>query len=154
MIFLAWFFSIVAGAAVMDSSPPQDAQGQWKVDLYDPNGNERGTPTNPISISGATWSSRVVSGNATTTIKTGAGIIRAIVIGNGASGGVLTAYDATTGSGTQLAAVAAGTPSGGLLSGSGNPASMYIGNMDVKFSNGLTVVTSGAASNSFTVIYQ
>ena len=78
---------------------------------------------------------------ATTTIKTGQGILHAITINNPGTGtaGSITIYDSTTGSGTVIA-----IPTGGVYG-----TLKY----DVNFSNGLTIVTVawGTTQADFTV---
>jgi hypothetical protein len=100
------------------------------------------------------WTSKVLIGNGTTVIKTGSGILHGFVINNNATGGVIYLYDNTAGSGTITATGNAGTPSGGLLSGSGNPGANFVGPLEIAFTNGLTAVTQGSTTNSFTVIYR
>lgn len=75
---------------------------------------------------------------ATTTIKSGSGILEKIVINTGASSTTVTVYDNTAGSGTKIA-TAATTTQGTLSYG-------------CRFGTGLTVVTSGAAD--ITIVYR
>ena len=100
------------------------------------------------------FASRVLTGNATTVIKSGAGTLHMVVIGNGFSGGEIKLYDSLTGAGVMILDVIAGTASGGLLSGSGNPASANSGTVDISFTTGLTAVTTGSTGNLFTVVFQ
>jgi hypothetical protein len=112
------------------------------------------SPNTSITVDARAWSSRTIIGNGTTVIKTGSGILHGFVINNNATGGVLYLYDNTAGSGTIAATGNAGTPSGGVLSGSGNPGAQFVGDLDIAFTNGITAVTSGSTVNSFTVIYR
>lgn len=95
---------------------------------------------------------RNITGNTTVTVKSGNGVIRGISINDNTTGGVITVYDNTAGSGTKIATFQVATPSGGLLSSSGQPSATYI-MMTAEFSTGLTVVTSGSTSNDITVYY-
>jgi hypothetical protein len=100
---------------------------------------------------------RHLTGNATTTIKTGSGRLHSISINNNTTGGTITVYDNTAGSGTTIMAITTGTPTGGLLSSSGQPGPVLMGPLGINgltFNTGLTVVTAGSTSNDFTVIYQ
>lgn len=80
----------------------------------------------------------------TTVIKSGDGMLHAITINEAAGDGVITVYDNTAGSGTVIAIITMPTT---LLSDAPHVA-LY----DVKFSTGLTIVTSGAAQD-ITVSY-
>lgn len=91
-------------------------------------------------------------GNGTHTIKSGNGVIRGISINDNTTGGTITVYDNTAGSGTKIATLQIGTPSGGLLSNNGQPGPNYI-TMTAEFATGLTVVTSGSTTNDITVYY-
>lgn len=95
-----------------------------------------------------------VTGNTTSTVKSGAGVLHGIIIGNNGTGGTITIYDNTAGSGTVIMQLDVGTPSGGLLSSSGQPTPIFLGPLGTVFATGLTVVTSGSSSNDITVVYQ
>lgn len=95
-----------------------------------------------------------LTGNATTVLKSGAGMLRAIVINNNTTSGVMTVYDNTAASGTKIMTVQIGSPSGGLLSSSGLPGPAQLTALDVRFNTGLTVVTTGSSSNNITVYYR
>lgn len=79
-----------------------------------------------------------VASAATTTCKSGSGVLERIIINTGASTTTVTVYDNTAGSGTKIA-TAATTAQGVLVYG-------------CHFSTGLTVVTSGTAD--ITVVYR
>lgn len=72
----------------------------------------------------------------TTTIKSGAGLLHAIIINKAIATATITIYDNTAGSGTKIATITFGAT---LLT---DPP--LLGTYDVSFSTGLTVVTSGA----------
>jgi hypothetical protein len=98
-----------------------------------------------------------ITGNATTTVKSGVGRLHSICINNNTTGGLIKVYDNTAGSGTLIMTLTIGTPSGGLLSSSGQGGPIFMGPLGVNgltFTTGLTVVTSGSTSNDITVIYQ
>jgi len=95
---------------------------------------------------------RNITGNTTVTVKSGNGVVRGISINNNTTGGTITVYDNTAASGTKIATFEIGTPSGGLLSSSGQPGPNFIP-MVAEFAIGLTVVTSGSNSNNITVYY-
>lgn len=98
-----------------------------------------------------------ISGNATTTVKTGMGRLHSISINNNTTGGTVKVYDNTAGSGTLMMNILIGTPSGGLLSSSGQAGPVMMGPFGpngLTFFIGLTIVTSGSTSNDITVIYQ
>ena len=78
-----------------------------------------------------------ISTGTTTTVKTGAGVLIAIIIGKSTIGTV-TVYDNTAGSGTIITAFGTGS----------SPFSFQIG---AKFSTGCTIVTT--ASDQVTAIY-
>lgn len=95
-----------------------------------------------------------ITGNATTTVKASAGLLRGICLNNNTTGGVVTVYDNTAASGTKIMTLQLGTPSGGLLSSSGSPGPVNLPVLDVRFNTGLTIVTSGSTSNNITVYYR
>lgn len=95
---------------------------------------------------------RNIAGNATVTVKSGNGVLRGISINNNTTGGNITVYDNTAGSGTKIGTFQIATPSGGLLSSSGQPSPTYI-IMAAEFTTGLTIVTAGSSSNDITAYY-
>lgn len=95
---------------------------------------------------------RNITGNTTVTVKSGNGVVRGIGINNNNTGGDIVVYDNTAASGTKIASLQIGTPSGGLLSSTGLQSPRYI-DMTAEFSTGLTVITSGSTSNDITVYY-
>lgn len=97
---------------------------------------------------------RNVIGNATTTVKSGAGILHMVILNNNATNGSAVIYDNTAGSGTKMFTFNIGSPSGGLLSTSGQPGPFSTGPLGLEFSTGLTIVTSGSTSNDITLIYR
>lgn len=95
-----------------------------------------------------------LTGNGTTVVKSGAGILRAISINNNTTGGTITLYDNTAGSGTKIMTLQIGSPSGGLLSSSGLPGPITLPALDIRFNTGLTIVTTGSSSNNITAFYR
>ncbi len=94
-----------------------------------------------------------ITGNSTTIIKSGNGVLRGISINDNTTGGTIKVYDNTAGSGTLIATFQVGTPSGGLLSSSGQPGPNYV-TMTAEFTTGLTIVTSGSSDNNITAYYE
>lgn len=95
-----------------------------------------------------------IVGNATTTIKSGSGRLHSFTINDNTTNGTITIYDNTAASGTKIGTFQIGSPSGGLLSSSGQQGPIIIGPLGCEFSTGLTVVTSGSSNNNITVLYQ
>lgn len=95
---------------------------------------------------------RNITGNSTVVVKSGNGVIRGISVNNNNTGGEITVYDNTAASGTKIATIQIGTPSGGLLSSSGQQNAVYV-TMAAEFATGLTVVTSSSSNNDVTVYY-
>ena len=84
-----------------------------------------------------------IAGAATTTVKTGQGVLHSIVINKAVATGVVTVYDNTTNSGTKLATIT--QPAAVVQS---QDTLVY----DCLFSIGLTIVTS--AADDITVTYK
>lgn len=82
-----------------------------------------------------------ISTNATTTIKTGHGILHSVMINSRGSSSTITVYDNTSGSGTKIATIDSTASIGQLI-------------YDIAFSIGLTVVTSGLTPSDITVSYR
>lgn len=89
------------------------------------------------------WDSTRISTISTTTIKTGAGILGAILVNKAVSASTITIYDNTAASGTVLAMI---THPVSLF------ASQYYLPFLCKFSTGLTVVTTGLDDLTITYI--
>jgi uncharacterized protein (AIM24 family) len=71
-----------------------------------------------------------LTGNATTTVKTGSGVLERIVINTAGTSSTITVYDNTAGSGTKIATA------------SGNAQTVL--SYNVRFATGLTIVTTGS----------
>lgn len=78
----------------------------------------------------------------TTTPKTSPGLLKAIVVNKAVANGVITIYDNTAASGTKIATI---THPATLLQ------NQYILPYDVRFSTGLTVVTS--STDDITIVW-
>lgn len=89
------------------------------------------------------------TGNATTTIKSGSGRCYGLSIGDNTTGGTITLYDNTAGSGTVIAKFFVGTP----LSLTGFLGAHFLP-LEINFTTGLTAVTAGSTANDFTVVYR
>ena len=90
---------------------------------------------------------RNLTGNATTTIKSGSGTLSGIMINNAGSSGTVTIYDNTAASGTIIATLT--LPSGGV-----NPVPAAMTSLGIEFATGLTVVTAGSTANNFTFLWR
>lgn len=95
---------------------------------------------------------RNLTGNGTTVVKSGNGVIRGMSINHNTTGGDIILYDNTAASGTKIGSFSVATPSGGLLSASGQPSPVYL-MLTAEFTVGLTVVTSGSSNNDVTIYY-
>lgn len=105
-----------------------------------------------ISIKGGQTYTRV-TGNTTTTVRTGRGYLHGIIIADNRTGGQVTLYDNTAGSGTIIMQLEIGTPGGGILNpGSGSPGPNFVGPLGLNYTTGLTVVTSGSTTNDITIL--
>lgn len=133
----------------------------WHITLIKDSGTDVGDfETNYKSIANRpTFSSgqfrnryRNITGNSTVVVKSGRGVLRTITINNNTTGGNIVLYDNTAASGTKIATISIATPSGGLLSSSGQP-SPTVTAYALEFATGLTVVTSGSSGNDITVCY-
>lgn len=79
---------------------------------------------------------------ATTTVKSGAGVLRRIIVNSlGTVASTATIYDNTAASGTKIATINTLSVLGSLV-------------FDVSFSTGLTIVTTGTVAPDITVVYQ
>lgn len=130
---------------VYNSADPAPTNGQ-RIDLQT---NSHGA----LNIQFRNTYSNLTS-NATTTVKSGAGILHAIIINANWTGGTITIYDNTAASGTKIFTMTIGSPTGGLLSTSGQSGPFSTGPLGLEFSTGLTIVTAGSTSNNITVLYR
>lgn len=93
-----------------------------------------------------------LTGNATTTVKSGKGRLHGILINDSSTGGTVTIYDNTAASGTKIGTLGIGTATAALGVGVPNP--IFLGPLGLEFSTGLTVVTAGSSANNITILYQ
>jgi len=103
-----------------------------------PAGTEYGFATRPIPYQ---FSYNNITTNATTTVKSGAGILHLITVNTKGTATTATLYDNTAGSGTKI----------GTLNTTFADATFTY---DVGFSTGLTVVTAGTTAADLTVSYK
>ena len=83
-----------------------------------------------------------IKSNATTVVKSGGGVLEAVVVNNAGSAWTLQIFDNVAGSGTAIAGGTAFTITGpGYLP------------YNCNFCTGLTVVTAGTTPGSITVVY-
>ncbi len=82
-----------------------------------------------------------LAANATTTVKSGAGILQAVVLNTKGIGNTVTIYDSLAGSGTKIATI---------------DTTLTIGTLeyDLKFATGLTLVIAGGTAVDLTVTYK
>lgn len=96
------------------------------------------------STTGGYSYNHIVAGQATTTVKSGAGTLHAIVYNSAAAAtNVTTVYDSTTGSGNVIAVPAATAVTAPMTV-------LY----DLAFTTGLTIVTGTANGSDMTVVYK
>lgn len=94
-----------------------------------------------------------ITGNTTSTAKSGAGILHSVLVADNQTGGSVTIYDNTAGSGTVIMQLTVGTAAGGL-SGASSPGPWSTGPLGIEFATGLTIVTAGSTSNDVTVVFK
>lgn len=125
--------NIAAGSTVAQS-------GTWTVQ---PGNTANSTPWLMTPAAGTTggYSASHITTSTTTTVKSGAGTFRGLVINTKGATSTATIYDSTTGSGTVLAVVDTTV----------NVATLRY---DVAFATGLTVVTAGGTPADLSVIYK
>lgn len=120
--------------------------GTWTVQ---PGNTANTTPwlvTDTLAAAGGALYAHIAAGQATTTVKSGAGNLYAIVFNSAATAtNVTTVYDNTAGSGTVIA-----IPTATAVT---NPITLSFGR-GMAFSTGLTIVTSTANGSDMTVVYK
>lgn len=100
--------------------------------------------TVPAAATGGYSFLNIVAGQATTTVKSGAGTLHSLVLNSAATAtNVTTVYDNTAGSGTVIAIPAVVTAT--------VPTTLIF---DIAFSTGLTIVTATANGGNMTVCYK
>lgn len=115
-------------ATMANSSPVVIASNQSAIPVTQ--------STSPWITQQTTWTNQYLNGAATTTVKSGSGVLRSICYTSRADGSTLIAYDNTAGSGTILTSLAPANGTGILCADFGG----------VTFSTGLTIVTTGTAN--------
>lgn len=113
------------------------------------NGGVVGMPgVNPQATpSGGASYSHIAAGQATTTVKSGAGTLYSITFNSAATAtNVTTIFDSVTGSGTVIAIPAATTAT--------VPTTLNFGPVGVAFATGLTILTATANGSDMTVVYK
>lgn len=105
-------------------------------------GSALGTAINPLYFNLIGNSFLNINSAATTVVKSGAGVLKKIIINKGVVSSTITIYDNTAGSGTKIGTITFGLA---LLTDLASPV------FDCIFSTGLTIVTSGAVD--ITVVY-
>lgn len=144
------------GGAVVGYAGASAPSYEITIGGKDPSGNSQPSRLNQFTDTSVNFrnSYRNITGNGTTTVKSGSGTLHGIVINNNGTGGTITVYDNTAGSGTVMFTFTIGSPSGGLLSSSGVPGPIFIGPLGAEYATGLTIVTAGSSNNNITAVYQ
>lgn len=133
--------------AIYNATPTVRTEGQAGPFQADANGNllvSQATKiagedqTNDVMKVEHQFSATHITTATTTTVKSGGGLLHAIIIGKGVATGVITVYDNTAGSGTVLSAITFGAA---LLT---DPP--LLATYDIRFVTGLTIVTSQATA--------
>lgn len=129
------------------------ADGDYQPAIFDANGNmwvTLGTKisgedqTNDVMKVEQQYTPQNITTQTTTTVKSGQGLLHAIILNTPVASAVVTVYDNTAGSGTLICTI---TLPGTLLSS--GPITVMING---KFSTGCTIVTSGATMNITSVV--
>jgi hypothetical protein len=117
------------GGAVVGYAGAAAPSFQITIGGKDSNGNSQPARMNQFADLSTNFrnSYRNITGNSTVTVKSSGGTLHGIMVNNNSTGGTITIYDNTAGSGTVIAVLQVGTPSGGLLSSSGTPTSAFLG---------------------------
>lgn len=135
---------------VYNSSPPTLTTGQRGDLQLDSNGNAKVTLGTKIAGEDQTldrlkttpsYSYRNLAANATTTVKSGAGVLHAIVVNTaGGSANTCTIYDNTAGSGTKIGTI-------------NTTAFVTAWVYNAAFATGLTIVMATGTAADITVVY-
>lgn len=92
--------------------------------------------SNVVACGTVPWARTSITTGATTTIKTGPGVLHGVTVNTLVASATITIYDNTAGSGTKIATI--------TLPSTITAATPFEINYDVGFATGLTIVTSGA----------
>lgn len=126
------------GGAPQIVNAKADADGNLKITLATDIAGENGPLQRLMVLPKYNYTNITAAAPTTTTIKTGPGILHAVIINASAATGVITIYDNTAASGNKIATIT--TPASVVES-------QYVLLYDVEFLVGLTVVTSTAAQD-------
>lgn len=115
---------------------------------FDTNGNQNvtlGTKIDPTNDGITTYpfghSYAHINTSATTTVKSGSGVLEGVIVGGAGSSWTATIYDNTAGSGTVIAVLTPNSAHGSI-------------DANLAFSTGLTVVTAGTTAGDLTFVYR
>jgi hypothetical protein len=134
--------NVASGSA--DSGNPVKTGSVYNSTLPSPStGNRVDLQSNQFGMLATSFRGKFknIAGAATTTVKSGAGVLHAIIVGATGGGFSIEAFDNTAGSGTIIA---------NLTNTTGGSVSIPI---DAEFATGLTIVTAGAGNNITAVYY-
>ena len=137
-----------SGAATAAKQPALGTAGTPSADVISVQGVSGGEPlivdvVQPVTVKLAPQNWRHANTNATVVAKTGAGILRRIVVNT--KGGItntLTIYDNTTATGAVIGVVDTGNAAGGAF------------DYELDFTTGLTVVLAGGTAADITIIFE
>jgi hypothetical protein len=131
-------------SALANAAVPTWTEGDQVLESVDLSGNQRVTQgtllagedlTNNVIKVEERFSYSNITSATTTTVKSGAGFLHAIIINTPVASATITIYDSTTGSGTKIGTITLGATLANDIYGN----FLY----DVYFTTGLTIVTSG-----------
>lgn len=136
------------GAATAAQQPDFGTAGTPSPDVLTVQGISGGEPLSvdviqPVITKLAPSSYSHLNANGTTTVKSGAGVLRRIVVNTkGSTANTLTIYDNTTATGAVIGAVDTVNAAGGAF------------DYELDFTTGLTVVLAGGTAADITIIYE
>ena len=137
-----------SGAATAAKQPALGTAGTPSADVISVQGVSGGEPLivdviQPVITKLAPSSYLHLNANGTTTVKSGAGVLRRIMINTkGGIANTLTIYDNTTATGAVIGVVDTGNAAGGAF------------DYELDFTTGLTVVLAGLTAADITIIFE
>lgn len=144
------YVTLTDGSGTLINSPTANANGQATMANSAPvviASNQSAVPvTTSLATTGGASFLRIAPGQATTTVKSGAGTLYAITLNSAATAtNTTTIYDNTAGSGTIIGVPAVTTAT--------VPTTLSYG-PGLAFATGLTIVTATANGGDMTVVYK
>lgn len=137
--------NISALTGIANAAAPTWSEGNAVLASMDLSGNQR--VVDMAAATGGGSFTNITAGQATTTVKSGAGTLYGIILNTAATAtNVTTIYDNTAASGTKI-----GTPT---CTGITPPVTLNFGPKGLAFATGLTINTATANGSDMTVIYK